>query len=224
MMRMSMRNFLRILFFLVVVKPLLMVMLGVNVMGWQNLPKDRQFIMIANHNSHLDTLALMNLFPLSRLHTIHPVAAEDYFFVNPVVAWLSQTFLNIIPIPRKNISKTNNPLKRMCAALDAGRSLILFPEGSRGVPEEMAPFQSGIAHVVKKYPDLPIVPVFLKGMGRSLPKGEFILVPFFCDAIIGEPVYGSGRKEEIVQALEQSVHALQEIASTPARAEGGSAG
>ena len=205
-----MRRFCQSLFYILVVKPILLIILGVNIFNAKNLPQNQQFIMIANHNSHLDAVALTSLFPLHQLHRIHPVAAEDYFFSTPLLGWFSSTFLNIIPIPRANISKNNNPLTRMGEALEAGHSLIIFPEGSRGTPEEMAPFQTGITHLIQKFPEVPIVPVFLKGMGRSLPKGEFILVPFFCDVVIGAPLLCIGHKKDILYALEQAVHQLQE--------------
>lgn len=204
-----MRTLARILFFCFIVKPLLSFILGMNLYGKHNLPKYRQFIMIANHNSHLDTAALLNLFPLSQLKRIHPVAAEDYFSSNALLFEFSKTCFNILPIPRTHITKSNNPIRRMCEVIEAGHSLIIFPEGSRGLPEEMAPFQTGIAHLIQKYPDIPIVPVYLKGMGRSLPKGEFILIPFFCDLIIGELLYVKGSKEEITHALEQSINELR---------------
>jgi 1-acyl-sn-glycerol-3-phosphate acyltransferase len=204
-----MKDIMRILFFMLLVKPFLMVVLGVNIFGKEYLPRNRQFIMVANHNSHLDTLALLSLFPIGQLKNIHPVAAADYFCKSALLSWFSTVFLNIIPISRENISKANNPLKKMCDALEAGDSLIIFPEGSRGKPEEMAPFQSGVAHLVHKFPEVPVVPVYLRGMGRALPKGEFILVPFFCDIHIGKPVFCQGRKEEIVKTLESILHELE---------------
>jgi len=199
----------RILFFLVVVKPLLFLLVGVNVFGRENLPVKKQFILVANHNSHLDALALMNLFPLTQLHHIHPVAASDYFLQNPLLAWFSQTFLNILPIARSQFTRQTNPLTKMGEVLEQGDSLILFPEGTRGQPEAMEPFQAGIAHVLKKHPEVPVIPVYLKGMGRSLPKGEKILLPLFCDIMIGQPQYFSGTKEEIVQQVQDAVQKLQ---------------
>jgi 1-acyl-sn-glycerol-3-phosphate acyltransferase len=209
-----MRRLLRSLFFLLLVKPLLAVMVGVNVFGRANLPKKGPFILIANHNSHMDTLTLMNLFPLQQLHHIHPAAAEDYFCAHRFLSWFSGTFFNVIPIPRTHITKANNPLKRMCQVLDAGESLIVFPEGSRGQPEHMAPFQSGIVHLIQKYPDVSVVPVFLKGMGRVLPKGEFVPVPFFCDVVIGEPLQfaqnSTENRDVILARLERAVRDLEQ--------------
>lgn len=206
-----MKNTLRILFFGCLLRPLFWFLLGVNVFGRENLPRKQQFIMVANHNSHLDALLLLNLFPLHRIHQIHPVAASDYFMANPVVAWLTTTLINIVPIPRTGITKSNNPLTRMGEILAQGDSLILFPEGSRGEPEEMKPFRSGIAHVVAKHPEIPVVPVFVYGAGKSLPKGEMLPVPFFCDIAIGPAMCYAGTRDEIVQQVEQAVRAQQEM-------------
>lgn len=206
-----MNNFLRIAFFIFVVHPLLIIFIGLNVFNRHNLPRKEQFILIANHNSHLDTAALLSLFPLSQLKNIRPVAASDYFLKNKFVAWLSTTLLNILPIPRAGFSKSNNPISMMSEALERGESLILFPEGSRGEPEKMDSFKTGIAHLIKKHPQVPVLPMFLKGMGKSLPRGEALLIPFFCDVVIGKLSYFAGSKEEIVKALEDSVNELRKL-------------
>jgi 1-acyl-sn-glycerol-3-phosphate acyltransferase len=205
-----MQNFLRILFFIAVVKPFLKLVLGVNVFGKNNLPARGQVILVANHNSHLDAVVLMNLFPLKQLRTVHPVAAADYFMQNAFLAWFSTTFLNILAIPRSGFTKSNNPLTRMGEVLEKGESLILFPEGSRGEPEKMAEFKTGIAHLIQKFPKVPVVPVFTKGLGKSLPKGEAVLVPFFTDIIIGEPRLFTGTKEQILSDLQAAILRLKE--------------
>ncbi|MBX2860402.1 MAG: 1-acyl-sn-glycerol-3-phosphate acyltransferase [Vampirovibrio sp.] len=202
-------NQLRILFFIFFIKPLLLVLVGLNVFGRQHLPS-KPFILVANHNSHLDALALMNLFPLHRIAKIRPVAAQDYFTTSPILNWFSTVLMNILPIPRKGITKTNNPLTKMSDALDQGYSLIVFPEGSRGEPEVMESFRSGVGHLIQKHPNIPVVPVYMRGMGRSLPRGELILIPFFCDIVIGKPQHFTGERPGIVQSVEAAVKKLEE--------------
>jgi 1-acyl-sn-glycerol-3-phosphate acyltransferase len=51
----------------------------------------------------------------------------------------------------------------------------------------MGELQNGIAHLIRKNPEIPVLPIFMSGMGKSLPKDEWALVPFFCDLVIGEP-------------------------------------
>ena len=74
-----MNRLLKVLFFALIIKPLTLVLLGLNVRGRKNLPKNGPAIIAANHNSHLDTMVLMGLYPLGQVHKIRPVAAADYF-------------------------------------------------------------------------------------------------------------------------------------------------
>ena len=94
--------------------------------------------------------------------------------------------------------------------------LILFPEGSRGDPEQIGTFKSGIAHLAKRNPEVTIIPIFLHGLGKALPKGEALLVPFFCDVFIGESISWSGDRTSFMTSLEQGIKALAEEGYRPA--------
>jgi hypothetical protein len=59
-------------------------------------------------------------------------------------------------------------------------------------------------------PGVSVLPAYLVNMGRSLPKGEFIPVPFFCEIRLGEPRVLSGSRQEITKALEDAVRELAE--------------
>ena len=182
--------------------------IGLRVRGREHLAGAGPFILIANHSSHLDTMSILSLFPLNRLRHIRPVAAADYFERNKFVSVFTKTLFNILPIARKNITTENNPLRRMRDAIEAGDSLLIFPEGTRGSGETIGEFRSGVAHLLENMPDVPVVPAYLINMGRSLPKGEFIPVPFFCEIRIGAPRMMSGTRQEITRALEAAVRQL----------------
>lgn len=182
--------------------------IGLRVRGREHLSSAAQFILVANHSSHLDTMSLLSLFPLKQLRRIRPVAAADYFERNAFVSLLTKTLFNILPIARKNITSENNPLRRMREAIEAGQSLIIFPEGTRGPGGEIGEFRSGVAHVLGKLPNVPVLPAYLVNMGRSLPKGEFIPVPFFCEIRLGAPRVMTGSRQEITGALEAAVREL----------------
>jgi 1-acyl-sn-glycerol-3-phosphate acyltransferase len=203
------------LFFLIVVRPLILIVLGLNVRHRERLPTQGPAILVSNHNSHLDTLVLMTLFPNRFLRVLRPVAARDYFFRNRLLAWFALNIIRIIPLERQIADRTQDPLAGCTDALRNGDILILFPEGSRGDPEEMGTFKTGIAHLAKRHPDVPITPVFLHGLGKALPKGEALLVPFFCDVFVGEPLRWNGNKGAFMAMLEQSVTLLAEEGYRP---------
>lgn len=206
--RLTLRNVVQMMAFALIIKPFMALFIGLRVRGREHLARSEPFVLIANHSSHLDTISLLSLFPLSRLRRIRPVAAADYFERNKLVSLFTRTLFNILPIARKNITTENNPLRRMREAIAAGDSLIIFPEGTRGSGEEMGEFRSGVAHLIEKTPGVPIVPAYLVNMGRSLPKGEFIPVPFFCEIRVGAPRLLQGSRQEITRALEDAVREL----------------
>lgn len=206
--KLTFRNVVQMMFFALAIKPFMALFIGLRVRGRQHLRETDPFVLIANHSSHLDTMSLLSLFPLLRLRAIRPVAAADYFERNKFVSLLTKTLFNILPIARKNITAENNPLRRMREAIEAGDSIIIFPEGTRGSGQEMGEFRSGVAHLIEKMPGVAIVPAYLVNMGRSLPKGEFIPVPFFCEIRIGAPRILQGSRQEITKALEAAVREL----------------
>lgn len=208
---MTARDLVQLTFFALVLRPFLTLFIGLRVRGREHLPQTSPFIMVANHSSHLDTVSLLGLFPLRQLLQLRPVAAADYFERNALVSAVSRTLFNILPISRKRITADTNPLPHMEATLRSGQSLILFPEGTRGSGGDLARFHSGAAHLIEKCPEVPVVPVYLVNMGRSLPKGEWIPVPFFCEVRIGPPQKFQGNCREITSALETAVRQLRDL-------------
>jgi 1-acyl-sn-glycerol-3-phosphate acyltransferase len=197
----------RLLFF-ICIRIVMLVLLGMNIRRKQLLPTGGPAIIIANHNSHLDTLMLISLFPLRLLPSIHPAAAVDYFLRNPLMAWFSLKIIGIIPVARVKTSGKDNPLLPCYAALDRGEILILFPEGSRGEPEQMSDFKKGISFLAERYPDVPVIPVFMHGLGKALPKGDCVLVPFFCDIFVGEPLYFQESRAQFMALLHERFQGL----------------
>ena len=167
-----MHAILRWLYFACLVRPLVLVVIGLNVRRRDRLPAAGPALIIANHNSHLDTMVLMSLLPLRLLSRLRPVAAADYFLRNP----------------------------------------LLFPEGTRGEPEIMSSLKRGIGHIARRYPQTPVCPVFLHGLGKALPRGEALLVPFFCDVFVGEPLYGGTDVDGFMGRVEQAFAGLRDSA------------
>ena len=119
------------LFFALVAHPVLLIATGLRVLGREHLPRAGPAVVVANHNSHLDVIALMSLFPLRLLHKVRPVAAADHFTRPGPLGWLARVILNIIPIDRSG-GGAETAIAPVRAALDRGDIVVLFPEGTRG--------------------------------------------------------------------------------------------
>jgi 1-acyl-sn-glycerol-3-phosphate acyltransferase len=198
---------LRALFALLLLRPFIRGIVGVTVEG--ALPPNDPFLLIANHNSHLDTPVLLSLFAPKRLAQVRPVAAADYWMTTGWKRALASGLFNVLPIERHG---GEDPLAPLQDALARGETLLLFPEGTRGEPEVMGKFHSGAARLLAENPHIAAVPVFLKNSGRSLPRGTALFVPFIVEVRIGAPLRAEGSVGEIRAALERSVRQLADLA------------
>lgn len=154
------------------------------------LPESRQRIYFGNHVSNLDGPVIWASLPGPLRRATRPVAARDYWLGSPLRRWLACSVLNAVLIERKHITHENNPLRDMEAAIDAGSSLIIFPEGRRQDDEDggLLPFKPGIWHLAKRRPALELVPVHLANLNRILPRGDLLFVPLMAAATFGAPL------------------------------------
>ncbi|MBA3037291.1 MAG: 1-acyl-sn-glycerol-3-phosphate acyltransferase [Desulfobacterium sp.] len=137
--------------------------------------KDGQFIIAANHNSHIDVMVLFRLVDISRVNQVKTIVAKDYFDKG-LKGYIAKILFNSVLVDRSTSAiKTFKILKK---ELEDGYSLIIFPEGTRGQPGIINEFKSGIGQISLDFPNIPIYPVYLSGAEKSLPKGTRIPVPF----------------------------------------------
>jgi 1-acyl-sn-glycerol-3-phosphate acyltransferase len=158
---------------------------GLTIVGRENLPPDRSFVLIANHASHLDTPCLLSALPIGRLHRAFPAAARDYFCVSPPWALLAKVVVNALPFDRHCA-----PWHSLgaCARLlsKPGHILLLFPEGKRSADGGLGEFKPGVAFLVASR-DIPVVPCHLAGTHKALPRGAWFPRPRSIRLTIGTP-------------------------------------
>ncbi|MBW8789996.1 1-acyl-sn-glycerol-3-phosphate acyltransferase [Rhizobium ruizarguesonis] len=150
-------------------------------------PDPSRRIYFANHNSHIDTVAVMAALPWPVRRMTHPVAARDYWGTSAFRRFIAEKGLRAVLIDRKPLPDTD-PLAPIERLLEEGRSVLIFPEGTRSTTDEIAPFRSGIFRLACRFPDVDLVPIHLDNLQRILPKGSMLIVPITCTARFGKPL------------------------------------
>ncbi|MCP5327238.1 MAG: 1-acyl-sn-glycerol-3-phosphate acyltransferase [Sinobacteraceae bacterium] len=148
---------------------------------------DAQRIYFANHTSHIDTLAIWAALPYTLRRRTRPVAARDYWG-RGLRRYLATRALGAVLIDRAREQATMDPLEPLRAALRAGDSLILFPEGTRGTRAAPARFRGGLHRLALEFPAVELLPVYLDNLHRALPKGSLLPVPMVCTVRFGAPL------------------------------------
>jgi 1-acyl-sn-glycerol-3-phosphate acyltransferase len=196
-----------------VFKPLARLFTGVDVVGREHIPTHGPAIIAANHNSHRDTLMLLSLFKASALRKVRPAAASDYFLKGAVMSWFSRHILGIIPVARDRVKSGEDVLAPAREALESGCIVIVFPEGTRGdASDDLGRLKNGVARLAESCPDAPVIPVWIQGAGRVLPKGVAIPVPMNCTVLAGPAIHWEGRRTPFMEALQASLLALRDEA------------
>ena len=165
-------------------------------------PVPVQRIYFGNHSSHADFALIWASLPSELRKRTRPVAGADYWENGTIRRFVIHEVLRGVLIDRARTEHARDPIELMAESLDAGDSLILFPEGTRNTTDEaLLPFRSGLYHLAARRPDVELVPVWMENLGRLLPKGEFIPVPLLCSITFGAPLkLASGETKDVFLA------------------------
>ena len=206
-----MKKLILILIYTIFWRNFLKIFIGLKYYNKNVLKKKKQFILIANHNSHMDTMAIMSSIPSRYIHRVHPIAAADFFGGSKFKEKLMRYMVNATLIPRKRPESKEDvdPIQLMSNLIEKGRSIIVYPEGSRGVPGVMTDFKKGIGYLINKHPHVDVVPVYLDGIHKTLPKGKNLILPYNCKIIFGDSIqFDSFEVNNIVKKSEDEFNKL----------------
>jgi 1-acyl-sn-glycerol-3-phosphate acyltransferase len=155
------------------------------ILGRERIPVSGPFVLVANHSSHLDAVALACALPVRQWNHAYAAAAQDYFFRGFFRSLIAVWFTNALPFDRREDPKKSLEL---CADLlqVAHEALIMFPEGTRSADGEVREFRSGVGRLVAGT-DIPVLPAYIGGAHRAWPKGSAMPRPRRVTIAIGEP-------------------------------------
>jgi 1-acyl-sn-glycerol-3-phosphate acyltransferase len=172
------------------------------------IPEQRQRIYFANHASHGDFVLIWAVLPRELRDVTRPVAGADYWRKGRIRPFLGSKVFKAVLIERETANRNEDPIAVMKAALDAGDSLIVFPEGTRNMTEQpLLPFKSGIYNLARARPDVQLIPTWIDNLSRVIPKGEFLPLPILCSVTFGAPLMLEPGEDRLA-FLERARHAL----------------
>ena len=163
----------------------------IKVYGRKNIP-NTSFIYSCNHNSHMD-VALLAASVNKSFNYFGMLAAKDYWFDNRIKRILVNIVMNLIPIDRKVDGVRQFSIDETLALCDAfmnynNRNIIMFPEGTRGIPGEMGAFKIGAAKFAIQL-NVPILPALVVGSHKAWPKDKIFMRPTPIQIHILDPIY-----------------------------------
>jgi 1-acyl-sn-glycerol-3-phosphate acyltransferase len=171
--------------------PLLFTLFRIRAEGLRNIPRDRNYVLIANHLNWLDSFAILAVFPTEP--RIHFLGATE-MLVRRRVQWaLVKSVAGYIPVTRQAHPDTVL-YAHVNRCLERGGVVALYPEGNYGPREgEIMPFKKGFAHFAIDNA-VPVLPVALSGT-QDLWLRKTVRM------IVGEPIDTSGHTVESLVAL-----------------------
>ncbi len=155
------------------------------VKGTHNITPGQSYIVCANHQSLLDIPTLFAGLPIP----IRFVAKKSLFYL-PIFGW-SMWLAGFVPITRGAGKKARDSLRRAVKRVKRGRSVLLFPEGTRSADGELKGFKSG-AFIMAIEAGLPILPVVIRGTYEAGPRQAIRVYPHPVELIIGPPISTEG--------------------------------
>jgi long-chain acyl-CoA synthetase len=144
--------------------------LKTRVTGKAYLPAARQFIVAANHSSHLD-MGLVKHALGDWGDRLVALAAKDYFFDDPLKRVYFENFTNLIPMDRTGSLRES--LRLAARVIEDGFVLLIFPEGTRSEHGVMQSFKASIGYLALHH-EIDVLPMYLEGTHDAMPKGDLL--------------------------------------------------
>jgi 1-acyl-sn-glycerol-3-phosphate acyltransferase len=166
----------------------------ISMHGTENVQPGRPYVYMANHSSLIDTPALFAYLP----YQFKIMAKKELFYV-PFMGWHLWTSGNF-PIERGDAQRTSRSVRAIIDGIKAGKSLAVFPEGSRTPDGRLQDFKPGTFKIAVRA-GVPIVPVCIRGTYALLPKTTLAPRPGRVDVFIGTPIPTAGLDEKAVPDL-----------------------
>lgn len=164
------------------------------ISGMERIRKGQSYVIISNHQSEFDILALVTTLGIQFRWII-----KKELMKAPLFGYALYAARNIF-IDRSNTKDAIKSINEGVSRLPKGASVMFFAEGTRSSDGSIQPFKKG-GFMIAIERKLPILPVTVNGSRRTLPKKSLVFSPGPIEVIVGEPIETSGYTQDRIQEL-----------------------
>ena len=169
------------------------------IKGRENILNNEKFFIAASHQSMFETFYLQTIFN-------SPVfILKKELLLIPIFGWYLKK-IGSISIKRNKVTKDNLGFFQDISKIikDSDRPLIIFPQGTRVLPDERLPFKKGASRI---YEELKIScqPVAINS-GYVWPKKGYKNSNKVITISILKPIMAGHSKEEFIKILENNIY------------------
>lgn len=177
------------------------------------LPHDA-YLVLSNHTSHFDVVAIYSRFP----RDLFPVAKRELGKI-PVFGWALRSGVAIM-IDRGDRGRAKASIDSAAKAIRGGRSVLMFPEGTRTAGHELGPFKKGPFHLAAAA-GVPVLPLAVLGASDVLRPHDWRIRPGEITVRMGRPIETEGfasdkaGREALADTVNAAMRALIEQRDPP---------
>jgi 1-acyl-sn-glycerol-3-phosphate acyltransferase len=181
----------------------------VSMKSYGNFDLDKPFILMSNHVSNMDIPTLFQAFPVEfRFLTKHTLKYVPFF------GWAMMA-AKFIFVDRSNPEKARQSIDAAAAAISGGRSIAVFPEGTRSPDGNLLPFKKG-GFVLAVKTGVQVIPVYLKGAYEAMPKDTYETKAAHVEVRVGDAIdareYTLDTKDELMARVRADIERLGDAA------------
>ena len=174
------------------------------IKGRENIVMNKKFFIAASHQSMFETFFLQTIFD-------SPVfILKKELLMIPIFGWYLKK-IGSISIKRNKISKDNlgffNDILKLVSSSD--RPLIIFPQGTRLLPQDRLPFKKGASRIYEKL-KIPCQPIAINS-GYTWPKNGIKKINTVLTISILKPIEPGLNKEIFLQKLKYQIYSELDI-------------
>jgi long-chain acyl-CoA synthetase len=167
---------------LIILKIFFRIFFRMTIAGGENIPRNGPYILAVNHASYLDGFVVGSAVPYATFENLYFLGISTFFAgsIKQVFARIS----HVIPIDAE--AYLNSALQMSSYVIGRGKSICIFPEGGRAFSNDVLPFKKGVG-ILAIEKNIPVIPVYIKGSSRALPRGAAFIKPAKIRVIFGKP-------------------------------------